>query len=81
MYKELFDRNQEALSFIQKKTDINSVTLNSILPISATSLQSKTIVGIADIMTEFAKKKVEDAKDEIRVWLKSEDFEGLAERL
>ncbi len=67
MYDELFKRNQEALSFIQKETDINSMTLNSTCPISCTSLKSITIIEIADIMTKFAEMKVQDIFNKVEL--------------
>lgn len=54
MYKELFDRNKEALEFIKKKVNIDDNQLYSLWPISRTDLNCKTIVGIAELMTEFA---------------------------
>ena len=54
MYEDLFKKNKKALDFIRETEDIVDNELNSLLPLACTNLRSKTIVGIAEMMTSFA---------------------------
>lgn len=64
MYKELFEKNKEAIVFLQKEENLSDHEVNSIAPIRHTKLNVKTIVGIADLMTRFAESKVNDVSTE-----------------
>jgi len=54
MYEKLFEKNKKALEFLKEKEAMTEEEINSLAPIWKTKLYCKTIVGIAEIMTEFA---------------------------
>jgi len=57
MYKELFEKNKDAIVFLKEEECLDDSEINSISPMRHTKLNSKTIVGIADLMTRFAEKQ------------------------
>ena len=61
MYEELFDRNKEAIVFLKEEENLSDSEINNMAPIRHTKLNSKTIVGIADLMTKFAEKQANGA--------------------
>jgi len=56
MYEQLFKQNKEALDFIIEKEALDIKRAESICQIAQTKLYSKTVIGIASLMTEFAKE-------------------------
>jgi hypothetical protein len=54
MYKKLFEKNKKALEFLKEKESMIDEEIKSLAPICKTKLYCKTIVGIADLMTNFA---------------------------
>jgi hypothetical protein len=65
MYEKLFERNQKALLFIKEKEGLTNDEVNSLLPICKTKLYSKTIVGIADLMTEYSEHLINEQKESL----------------
>lgn len=62
MYEKLIKRTEKAIVFLKEKEQLTEEESHPLWPITHNKLISKTMAGIADLMTEFAQQQVNDFK-------------------